>query len=78
MVQNLTAEKVIEELRTVYNGNRFQFDFAVSQWIAGDHNKELRRQIVKILTAETRPLTKCGMYAVSDVLKNNFDQIKLF
>ena len=71
------SQKLIDQLREVYTGNRFHFDFEVAMRISGDRNKELRREIVQELTGETRPLSKCGMYAVSDLLKNNFDQLKL-
>jgi len=75
--QQTRSQKMIEQLRTVYTGDRFYFDFHVSQSISGDHNKELRREMIFELTGEKKPLSKCGMYAVSDALKNNFDQLKL-
>lgn len=77
MTMQARSKQVIERLRAVYQGDRFQFDLHVSQFIAGDHNKELRREIVLQVTGETRPLSKCGMYAVADVLKNSFDQLTL-
>lgn len=72
------AQQVIETLRSEYSSNRFQFDFNVSMYIAGDSNKTLRQEIIKLVTGEKRPLTKCGMHAVSDLLKAKFEQHTLF
>lgn len=72
------AQEIKAKLKSTYTGNRTLFDFTVSQYIAGDHNKELRRELVKLATGERRPLTKCGMYATADALKQSFDQYQLF
>lgn len=74
------AQGTIDKLRDRYSANKFEFDFNVCQFIAGDQNKTLRREIVQILTGELkpRPISKCGMYNVSDLLKANFEQLQLF
>lgn len=72
------AIQIREQLRKVYDGNKFQFDFYVSQYISGNHNKELRREIIYNVTGERKPLVKCGMHACADVLRNSFDQLQLF
>jgi hypothetical protein len=75
---NTKARELTSKLQKVYNGNKTQLDFHVSQFVSGDHNKLLRQEIIYQCTGERRPLTKCGMYAVSDALKNKFDQPQLF
>lgn len=72
------AIKVIELLRNEYNADRFHFEMNVSMFLAGPNNKSLRVQIMEILTHTKVPATKCGMYAVADRLKANFEQISLF
>ncbi len=72
------SQKLIAALRAVYTGDKFHFDFHVSQWISGDRNKQLRREIMLDITGENKPLSKCGLYAVADALKNSFDQLTLF
>jgi hypothetical protein len=78
MTMQARATELINRLKSVYDGDRFHFDFQISQYISGDHNKELRQEIIYLSTGERRPLTKCGMYATSDALKNKFDQPELF
>ena len=77
-VKQSPAQAVIDQIRQVYASDRFYFDCHIAQRLSGDHNKELRRDIVREITGETRPLSKCGMYAVSDVLKAHFEQLSLF
>lgn len=72
------ATNAINKLKEVYNGDNSSFDFFVSQWITGDYNKPLRQEIVKQITGEKRPVSKCGMYAVADALKYSFQQYNLF
>lgn len=72
------AIEIREQLRKVYDGNKFQFDFYVSQYIAGNHNRQLRQELILNITGERRPVIKCGIHAVADVLKHSFDQLQLF
>ena len=72
------ALKIIELLRNEYNEDRFHFEMNVSMFLAGPNNKGLRVQIMEILTHTKMPATKCGMYAVADKLKADFEQISLF
>lgn len=72
------AANVINKLKEVYNGENSNFDFYVSQWITGDFNKPLRQEIIKQITGEKKPASQCGMYAVADALKTNFQQFNLF
>lgn len=74
----MQTETVINHLKEVYTGDKFNFDFQVSMLIAGDSNKSLRQDIVLKITGEKKPLSKCGMYAVADILRANFDQLALF
>jgi hypothetical protein len=74
----MTTQQAIELLRQQYVQDKFHFDFRVSMLIAGDSKKKLRQDIIKELTGEVRPLTKCGMYAAADILKASFEQFKLF
>ncbi len=74
----MTASEVINQLRTVYSSNRFEFEMNCATYLAGDHRKQLRQDIVLQLTGEKIPVSKCGLHRVSDALKNSFDQITLF
>lgn len=80
MIQDNTtkATNTIAQLKEIYLTNRPSFDFYVSQYVSGDSNKELRREIIRQMTGEEKPLTKCGMYAVSDILQTSFSQYQLF
>ena len=73
----MTASQLISELKTVFVNDRFQFDFKVSMYVAGDRNKELRKQMIKELTGENVPASKSGMYAVADALTAKFQQYEL-
>ncbi len=77
MFTNLSPQQTIDKLRDVYVSDNFQFDFNVSMYIAGDGNKYLRQSIIKILTGQELPASKCGMYACSDALKQNFEQLTI-
>lgn len=72
------ATNTINKLKEVYTGDNTSFDFFVSQWVSGDSNKPLRQEIIKQITGEKKPVSKCGMYAVADVLKYSFQQYNLF
>ena len=72
------ATNTINRLKEVYTGDNSSFDFFVSQWVTGDTNKALRQEIVRQITGEKKPASKCGMYAVADVLKYSFQQYSLF
>jgi hypothetical protein len=78
MNQALTPNQVITELRQAFINDRFQFDMLCTTYLSGDHNKQLRKDVVKIVTAEDRPSTKCGLFAVSDILRGHFNQQTLF
>ncbi len=72
-----TPEQVINLLREVYTSNKLGFDMQVVNLISGDHNKELRRAIMERITGNRLPLSKCGMYAVSDTIKSHIEQYTL-
>jgi hypothetical protein len=72
------TQQAIQLLQKSYNDEPRSFDFYASMIIAGDQNKRLRQDIVKVLTGEVKPVSKCGIYAVIDHLKANFQQSKLF
>lgn len=72
------ATQIKKLLQSEYDGNRTRFDFTISQYISGDHNKELRRELMRLATGEIKPISKCGMHATGDALKNSFDQYVLF
>lgn len=73
------AIKTIEQLKTQYSADRFTFDMNIAMYLSGPSNKELRRSIYEILTnTERPPISKCGMYAISDLLKAKFEQFTLF
>ena len=71
------AINIINRMKEYYCSDRFQFDFYIAQFLSGNGNKQLRRGIVKQLTGEDRPASKCGMYAVSDILKSSFEQYQM-
>lgn len=75
-----TAKDLIEQLRPYYDANRFRFELYISMYIAGDSKRRLRQELIQELTGELkpRPISKCGMYAVADLLKAHYEQLKLF
>jgi hypothetical protein len=75
---NTQASEIITKLSALFELNSFQFSFDCSMYLAGDQNKELRRQIIFQLTGEQRPLTRCGLFSTEDALKNSFQQYSLF
>jgi len=70
--------KTVAALKLVYQDNTKQWDFIAAQYISGDDKTGLRQEIIRIITGEKRPLTKCSVFATADVLKNSFNQISLF
>ena len=72
------AQQTIDKLKAVFVNDRFQFDFAVSQYIAGDGKKKLRQEIAQLVTGQQIAFSKCSMYAVSDMLMAKFQQTTLF
>lgn len=78
MYHTHTPTEVIDLLREVYASDRFEFDSNVCTYLSGDSLKQLRQGIILKITGEKRPLTKCGMFAVSDVLKAYYEQYSLF
>lgn len=70
--------EIINKLKAVYDGNRFQFDFFVAQYLSGDNNKAMRQEVVLQVTGNKLPASKCGMYATADLLRNSFNQYQLF
>lgn len=72
------ANKTIEAIRQRQDEQPENLDFLCAMYVAGDRNKDLRRDIMQILTGESLPLSKCGMYAVSNQLKAHFAQLQLF
>lgn len=74
----ISEEKIISDLKKSFDNDRFRFDLQCSMYLAGDHHKRLRQQIIKTVTGQTRPITKCGLHSVSDVLISKFQQPELF
>lgn len=74
----MDTTQIIELLREYHAQDAQIFDFNASMLLSGNHNKERRREIIKLVTGEHRPISKCTMYACIDTLKNSFNQIALF
>lgn len=71
-------ENLIAEMKNHYESDKFHFDFKMSMFLSGDRNKKKRKAIVKYITGEDKPISKCGLYQVTDLLKAYFEQYKLF
>lgn len=78
MESNNQATSTIAALKEIFELNSFQFSFNCSMYLAGDHKKDLRREIIFQLTGEQRPLSRCGLFATEDALKSSFQQYSLF
>lgn len=74
----MPIEELIEEIRKEFTDNLLLFQGRVSMFLAGDHNKRRRKEVIKRLTGEDRPITKCGLTAVTFELNKEFTQTKLF
>lgn len=72
------ATFLIDSLKEIYNGNRFEFEMQVTVYVSGESKKELRREIILLATGKKQPLTKCSVLNVAEALKNKFDQPSLF
>lgn len=75
-----TAKELITQLRDQYNSDRYQFDMNISMYLSGDSKKRLRQETVQELTGELKPppISKCGLFAVTNLLKAHYEQFKLF
>jgi hypothetical protein len=71
-------EKIIEELKKLYVADQFKFDFNVSMFLAGNHKKKLRQDVMAFLTGVKPPANKCGIHAVSERIKASIEQYTLF
>jgi len=74
----VNATNTVNRLKENWLQDPAMMDFHCAQVISGNHNKTLRQEIVKQLTGEVRPISQCGMYAVSDIMKASFMQYSLF
>jgi hypothetical protein len=74
----MTTRQTIDLLKSLYVADDFQFEFQCSMYLAGDHHKELRQDIIKEITGELVPKNKAGLHKVSKVLKESFEQLTLF
>ncbi len=72
------AEATIQQLKEAFNLDKFSFSFTCSMYIAGDGNKQLRKDIMYILTGAEMPATKCNFNRVVDTMSNSFVKISLF
>ncbi len=72
------AAELIERLRKSYSANRFQFECSVTQTVQGKKIAVVRQEIIRQVTQEKRPLTRCSTSAVTDCLKAHFEQMTLF
>lgn len=72
------AADLIERLGLAYIHHKPEFDFHVTQYLSGNHNKQMRREVIRQATGEILPLTQCGIFAVSNALKVKYDQLTLF
>jgi len=76
--QHASIEALIEDLRKEFQMDLLQFQMNVSMFLAGNHNKRRRQELIQRLTGEKRPVTKCGLTAVTFELNKEFTQTKLF
>lgn len=74
----MEALTLINQLKEYYNSDRFHFDMNISMFLSGPHNKGLRVEVMQAITGQKLPATKCGLHAVSDALKNSFEQLTMF
>jgi hypothetical protein len=69
---------IIERIRAEFTAEPQQIDFICATFIDGNHNKETRREIIKLTTGEYKPYSKCSLFAAANALKNYFNQPQLF
>tara|TARA_R110000868_G_scaffold239674_1_gene494144 strand:- start:1021 stop:1251 length:231 start_codon:yes stop_codon:yes gene_type:complete len=72
------AQTMIINLKSLYHADRFHFDFNIAMNIAGPSKKTLRQNIAYIITGQKIPHSKCGIYAICDMLKAHYEQPSLF
>ncbi len=72
------AESIIAKCQQQYAADRFQFDMNLSMFFSGDHNRNLRADIIEFLTGKRPPVSKARLSTLSDLLKNKFEQFSLF
>ena len=76
-ISNNTTE-VIQELRTRFELNSFQFTIECAQKLGGDQNKALRHDIIFYLTMRNLSAAKCTVFEVENTLINYFKQYSLW
>ena len=72
------ATEAIAKLKNEYAADNFQFEMNCSMLLDGNDKRKLRQEIIRQITGETKPVSKCGLIAASQVLKANFEQLTLF
>ena len=70
--------QIIDQLKSLYLTDNFAFSFNCSMILAGDSNKKTRQLIVEYLTGKKDPVSKCGLNRVSELIKADLEQSKLF
>jgi hypothetical protein len=71
------VKNVIATLKAIFENDPFHLDFSCAMMIAGNGNKELRRAIMKELTGEDLPLSRCGLGSVQSTLEESFNKLPL-
>ena len=69
---------ILTELRKHYTPDLFAFANLCAAYIGADHHKKLRRDIVKFLIGEDRPVKRCTLMSTAEIIKATFEQPQLF
>lgn len=72
------AQNILDKCKEQYNADKFQFEFNLSMFFAGPHNKNLRADIIEFITGNRPPTSKAGIHVLADLLKAKFEQFTLF
>ena len=72
------VERQLTELKELHDNDPHTFEFTNTMYFTGDHNKRKRQVFMYHLTGKVMPVSKCGLYAITQQLTVHFNQQTLF
>ncbi len=74
----MTAATIVTAIQQEYNANPQMLDFYTTQHLSGENRKQLRQEVMRLITGNERPAAKCTVFAVATQLKYYYSQPRLF
>lgn len=74
----MKAATIVTAIEQQYKENPQALDFYTTQHLSGENRKELRQEVMRLITGNERPAAKCTVFAIATQLKYYYSQPRLF